>query len=121
MASDPCPSLLAFRNASYVLVLFEGAADDRPEMQEEMLANQHDVLAAHNIAIVRVAGGGVFTSLDQAMDIEADDVRRDLEGPSPEEFEAVLIDPNGATKLRSQEPVSVPSLIDAIDRLPREN
>ncbi|MBB3320128.1 hypothetical protein FHT77_006047 [Rhizobium sp. BK181] len=120
VATDPCPSLLAFRNTSHVLVLFEGGDDDRPEAQEQLLENQQDVLSAHNIAIVRVAGGGVFTSLDQVMEIEADEVRHDLDGPSPEEFEAVLIDPQGETKLRSREPVSVPFLTEAIGRLPTE-
>jgi len=119
-ATDPCPSLLAFRNTSYVLVLFEGGDDDRPEMQEQLLENQHDALSAHDIAIVRVAGGGVFTTLDQGMEIEADEVRNDLDGPSPEEFEAVLIDPRGTVQFRSAEPVSVPFLIGAIDRLPKE-
>ncbi|WP_037090575.1 hypothetical protein [Rhizobium sp. 42MFCr.1] len=69
---DPCPSLLGFRNLSWVLVLFEGAADDRLEMQEELLANQQGALEKQAVTILCVAGGGVFDSLDTAADIGAD-------------------------------------------------
>lgn len=117
---DPCPSLLGFRNLSWVLVLFEGAADDRPEMQEQLLANQQGALEKQAVTILRVAGGGVFDSLDTAADIGADDVRDDLEGPSPDEFEAILVDPNGITRFRSNQPVSVPYLVGLVDRIPKE-
>ncbi|NMN74329.1 DUF4174 domain-containing protein [Rhizobium sp. 57MFTsu3.2] len=117
---DSCPSLLGFRNLSWVLVLFEGAADDRPEMQEQLLANQQGALEKQAVTILRVAGGGGFDSLDIAADIGADDVRNDREGPSPDEFEAILVDPNGITKFRSNQPVSVPYLAGLVDRLFKE-
>ncbi len=116
---DPCPSLLGFRNTSWVLVLFEGAADERPEKQEQLLANEQDALESRMVAILRVAGGGVFTSLDIAADIGADEVSNDLDGPSSDEFE-VLVDLNGVLKFRSNQPVSVPYLVGLIDRLPKE-
>jgi len=120
VSDDPCPSLLGFRNRCWLFVLFEGAADGRPERQEQLLANQQGALDARDITILRVAGGGVFTSLDIAADIGADDVRGDLNGPSPDEFEAVLVDLNGITRLRSKEPVSVPYVLAIMDRLSRE-
>ncbi len=40
-------------------------------------------------------------------DTGADDVRDDLEGPSPDEFEAILVDPNGITRFRSNQSASV--------------
>ncbi|WP_431323332.1 DUF4174 domain-containing protein [Rhizobium sp. YTU87027] len=116
---ERCPSLLPFRNKYHVLVLFEGAADDRPEIQENLLANQHDTLQSYEIALLRVAGGGVFTSLDNPADIDADELRNDLHGPSPEEFEAVLVDREGAVVLRSSNPVSLPYLLDLINGCPR--
>jgi len=115
---DPCPSLLSFRNKCHVLVLFEGSADDRPELQEAFLANQHEVLALRNIVLLRVAGGGVFSSFEASADISADEIRADLSGPSPEEFEAVLVGADGQVKFRSMRPVSMQHLIDLIDRVP---
>jgi hypothetical protein len=53
-------------------------------------------------------------------DTGADDVRDDLEGPSPDEFEAILVDPNGITRFRSNQPVSVPYLVGLVDRIPKE-
>lgn len=118
---DPCPSLLLFRNKCHVLVLFEGSADDRPELQEEYLANQHEALASRHIALLRVAGGGVFSSFEPSADISADQIRADLNGPSPEEFEAILVSPDGAIKFRSPRPVSVQHVIDLIDGLPHSD
>jgi hypothetical protein len=107
-----------FRNKCHVLVLFEGSADDRPELQEEYLANQHEALASRDIALLRVAGGGVFSSFEASSDISADQIRADLNGPSPEEFEAILVGVDGVVKFRSRLPVSVQHVIDLIDRLP---
>ncbi|CCM78170.1 DUF4174 domain-containing protein [Rhizobium mesoamericanum] len=111
---ERCPSLLPFRNKCHVLVLFEGASDERPEMQEDLLENQQDALRSHDIALLRVAGGGVFSSTDSPVEIDADVIRHDLNGPSPEEFEAVLVDREGAVVLRSTKPVSLPYLLDLI-------
>ncbi|MDP9812298.1 hypothetical protein J2W42_005168 [Rhizobium tibeticum] len=118
---DPCPSLVSFRNKCHVLVLFEGSADDRCELQEEYLANQHEALASRDIALLRVAGGGVFSSFEACADISADQIRADLNGPSPEEFEAILVGPDGAIKFRSGRPVSVQHVVETMDRLPHSN
>ncbi|OWW02425.1 hypothetical protein ATY81_22450 [Rhizobium sp. R72] len=115
---ERCPSLLSFRNKCHVLVLFEGAADDRPDMQEDFLANKHDMLQSHDIALLRVAGGGVFSSLDNPVEIDADEIRNDLDGPSPEDFEAVLVDREGAVVFRSSRPINLPYLLDLISGSP---
>ncbi len=111
-------TLLAFRGECRVLVLFEGAADERPEVQEDYIANQQDVLSRHDIVLLRVVGGGVFSSLDNPVDIDVDDLRSDLNGPSPEEFEAVLVDRDGAVIFRSPLPVPVSAILSAIEIIP---
>lgn len=58
--SDPCPSLAPFRDKCHVVVVFEGSNDDRPLRQEEALVPYDRTLADHDIAVLRVAGGGVF-------------------------------------------------------------
>lgn len=110
-------TLLPFRGKCRVLVLFEGAADERPEVQENYLANQQSVLTTNDIALLRVAGGGVFSSLDSPLDISADDLRGDLDGPSPEEFEAVLVDRDGAIVFRSAAPVQLNDVLTAIENV----
>nr|WP_244423825.1 DUF4174 domain-containing protein [Rhizobium sp. CF122] len=45
-------------------------------------------------------------------------MRADRSGPSPEEFEAILVGADGQVKFRSMRPVSVRYVIDLIDRVP---
>jgi hypothetical protein len=118
VVSERAESLSPFRGRYRVLVLFEGATDERPEVQERYLANRHDILTANDIVLLRVAGGGVFSSFDNPLEISADDLRAELNGPSPEEFEAVLVDRDGAIIYRSPAPVEVFSLLETIRSLP---
>ncbi|MDM9627891.1 DUF4174 domain-containing protein [Rhizobium sp. S152] len=111
-------SLSRFRGKCHVLVLFEGSADDRPEMQEALLTNQHESLAARDVVLLRVVGGGVFSSLENPMAIDADDIRFDLEGPSIEEFELVLVHRDGAIILRSNNPVDMALVYAQLDKAP---
>lgn len=106
--TEDLETLGEFRGKCHVLVLFEGSDDDRPEVQERYMENQQSALEAKNVSLLRVAGGGVFSSLDSPLDISADDIRSDLNGPSPEEFEAVLVDKQGHVILRSPTPVELP-------------
>ncbi|MBW9117318.1 DUF4174 domain-containing protein [Rhizobium cauense] len=111
------PSLRSFRHKCHVLVVFGGSADQRPEEQERLLTNQQVALETHGIALLRVAGGGVFSSLETIVDISADELRSELDGPSQEEFEAVLVNKAGKVTMRSKAPVSLPYVLDLIDRL----
>ncbi|KRB49270.1 hypothetical protein ASE04_19065 [Rhizobium sp. Root708] len=114
-SSERAECLQAFRGKCRVLVLFEGASDDRPEIQEGYLTDQQEVLASNDIALLRVAGGGVFSSLETPVDISVDDLRADLNGPSPEDFEAVLVDRDGAVVFRSKAPVQLSAILSALD------
>ncbi|WP_246718048.1 DUF4174 domain-containing protein [Rhizobium sp. BK060] len=59
-----------------------------------------------------------FSSFNASADIGADQIRADRSGPSPEEFEAILVDADGQVKFRSMRPVSVQYVIDLIDKVP---
>ncbi|WP_338009975.1 DUF4174 domain-containing protein [Rhizobium sp. CF122] len=58
-----------------------------------------------------------FSSFNASAD-SADQIRADRSGPSPEEFEAILVGADGQVKFRSMRPVSVRYVIDLIDRVP---
>lgn len=118
-ASEPAPSLREFRNRCRVLALFEGSLDERPAVQEDLLRQENEALLKRDITVLRIAGGGVFQLFEEPYDLDADDIRRDLDGPSAEEFEVVLVGRDGAVKLRSREPLSCARLFAMIDGLPK--
>jgi hypothetical protein len=116
--NDPCPSLASFRNRCNVLVIFEGSSDERPIRQEEELLHHEKTLNDRAVAILRVAGGGVFQLFEEPYELNADDIRSDLQGPADDEFEIVLIGHDGTTKLRSYSPLPATIIVGVIDKLP---
>ncbi|AVA25156.1 DUF4174 domain-containing protein [Rhizobium sp. NXC24] len=115
---DPCPSLASFRNRCNVLVIFEGSNDDRPIRQEEELLHHERNLTDRDVAVLRVAGGGVFQLFEEPYELNADDIRRDLQGPADDEFEMVLVGLDGMTKLRSYAPLPTIVILGVLDALP---
>ncbi|MGY5810313.1 DUF4174 domain-containing protein [Rhizobium sp. LEGMi198b] len=115
---DPCPSLASFRNRCNVLVIFEDSNDDRPIRQEEELLHHEKNLTDRNVTVLRVAGGGVFQLFEEPYELNADDIRRDLQGPENDEFEMVLVGTDGMTKLRSYAPLPTVVILDVLDALP---
>jgi hypothetical protein len=116
--NDPCPSLVSFRNKCNVLVIFEGSNDDRPIRQEEELLHHEKNLTDRDVTVLRVAGGGVFQLFEEPYELDADDIRRDLQGPSDDEFEMVLVGLDGSTKLRSYAPLPTSVILDVLDKVP---
>lgn len=112
------PSLAPFHNRCNVLVVFEGSNDDRPFRQEEELVHHEQKLAERDVTVLRIAGGGVFQHYGEPHALNADDIRKELQGPADDEFEIVLVGRDGITKLRSYAPLPVNVIIDIIDRLP---
>jgi hypothetical protein len=115
---DPCPSLASFRNRCNVLVIFEGSSDDRPVRQEEELLHHEKNLIDREVTVLRVAGGGVFQLFEEPYELNADDIRRDLQGPADDEFEIVLVGRDGTTKLRSDAPLPAIVITGVIDKRP---
>ncbi len=115
--TDPCPSLASFRDRCSVLVIFEGSSDDRPARQEEELLHHEKSMTERDIAVLRIAGGGVFQLFEEPHELNADDIRSDLEGPSDDDFEIVLVGRDGTTKLRSYAPLPATVIIDVVNKL----
>jgi hypothetical protein len=99
-------------------VIFEGSSDDRPVRQEEELLHHEKNLIDREVTVLRVAGGGVFQLFEEPYELNADDIRRDLQGPADDEFEIVLVGRDGTTKLRSDAPLPAIVITGVIDRLP---
>lgn len=101
-----------------VLLIFSDADDDRAAVQVELLRTAHLRFIEEDIEVFNVAGGGVFSLIEGDYDLDADEIRDDLEGPQPGEFGLILLDRNGQVKLRSKEPLRPEEIIGTLAAVP---
>ncbi|SCW54983.1 protein of unknown function [Rhizobium mongolense subsp. loessense] len=110
--------LKPFIGTKRVLIIFADADDDRATVQDELLRTSHLRFIEDDIEVFSIAGGGVFPLFEGSYDLDADEIRDDLEGPQPGEFGLVLLDRDGTVKLRSSEPVRPEEIIGALSSMP---
>lgn len=110
--------LKPFIGLKRVLIIFADADDDRALVQDEALRRAHFSLIENDIEVLSVAGGGVFPTFEETEDLDADEIRDDLQGPPPGEFGLLLLDCDGKILLRSKEPMSTEDIIGALSSVP---
>lgn len=108
-------SLEQFLGEKNILIVFADAEDDRPIIQDELLRKSQMRLIEDDIEVFTIAGGGAFSLFEDGHDLDADDVREQLQGPLSGEFGLVLIGADGKIKLRSSEPMSAEEISRAAD------
>lgn len=113
-------SLEQFRHSKRVLIIFADAQDDRAATQDEWLRNAQMRLIEEDVEVFIIAGGGAFSLFDDGWELDADDIRERLQGPSYSEFGLILIGRDGAVKLRSSEPRTAEEIFAALDKLPKK-
>ncbi|MBX5149591.1 DUF4174 domain-containing protein [Rhizobium lentis] len=113
-------SLEQFRDSKRVLIIFADAQDDRAAIQDEWLRNAQMRLIEEDVEVFMIAGGGAFSLFDDGWELDADDIRERLQGPSYSEFGLILIGRDGAVKLRSSEPRTAEEIFAALDKLPKK-
>jgi hypothetical protein len=101
-----------------VLLIFSDADDDRAAVQVDLLRTAHLRFIEEDIEVFNVAGGGVFSLIEDDYDLDADEIRDDLEGPQPGEFGLILLDRDGKVKLRSKEPMRPEEIIGVLAAVP---
>ncbi|MDR7144453.1 DUF4174 domain-containing protein [Rhizobium sp. BE258] len=115
----PAPRCLRqFAGKKRVLLVFADAEDDRASRQDDLLRKAHMRFIEEGIEVFNVAGGGVFPLFDDPHDLDADELREDLDGPQPGEFGLILIDRDGKVKLRASEPMRPEEIIGALATMP---
>ena len=110
--------LRQFAGKKRVLLVFADAEDDRASRQDDLLRKAHMRFIEEDIEVFNVAGGGVFPLFDDPHDLDADELREDLDGPQPGEFGLILIDRDGKVKLRASEPMRPEEIIGALATMP---
>ena len=121
-APEPGPPqwLQQFGGEKRVLIVFADAEDDRAIRQYEMLRKAHLRLIEEDVEVFVIAGGGVFALFEGGYELDADDVRDSLQGPTPGEFGLIFIGRDGTVRLRSAEPRSAEEIFGAIAMVPRQ-
>ncbi len=115
----PAPRCLRqFAGKKRVLLVFADAEDDRASRQDDLLRKAHMRFIEEDIEVFNVAGGGVFPLFDDPHDLDADELREDLDGPQPGEFGLILIDRDGKVKLRASEPMRPEEIIGSLATMP---
>jgi hypothetical protein len=107
-------SLEQFLGEKNVLIVFADAEDNRPIIQDELLRKSQMRLIEDDIEVFTIAGGA-FSLFEDGHDLDADDVREELQGPLSGEFGLVLVGTDGKVKMRSSEPMSVEDISRAAD------
>ena len=110
--------LRPFIGLKRVLIIFADADDDRAMVQDELLRRAHFSLIENDIEVLSIAGGGVFPTFEGSEDLDADEIRDDLQGPPPGEFGLLLLDRDGKVLLRSKEPDAGGGEIGALSSVP---
>lgn len=113
--ADLPQSLQQFLGEKNVLIVFADAEDNRPIIQDELLRKSQMRLIEDDIEVFTIAGGGAFSLFEDGQDLDADEVREELQGPLSGEFGLVLVGIDGKVKLRSSEPMSVDDISRAAD------
>lgn len=113
-------SLEQFRDRKRVLIIFADAQDDRAVIQDEWLRRAHMRLIEEDVEVFIIAGGGAFALFDDDWELDADDIREQLQGPRSGEFGLILIGRDGTVKLRSSEPRTAEEIFEAFEILPKQ-
>ncbi len=111
-------SLQQFQWKSRVLVIFADEDNSRAAGQENALLAERDGLDERDMVVLRLRAGMVFFLFGAGDGLDADAIRRDLDGPDAGEFAMVLLGKDGTVKLRATEPVASGELFAIIDGMP---
>lgn len=113
-------SLEQFRDKKRVLIIFADAQDDRALIQDEWLRKAQMRLIEEDVEVFSIAGGGAFALFDDEWELDADDIREELQGPPSGEFGLILVGRDGTVKLRSSEPRTPEEIFEAFEILPKK-
>ena len=113
----PAGSLSAFTGTARLLVIFEDNTGELLRRQDALLSI--DALRALDIVVVHV-GSGVQVSR-RPTTLDAAGIRSELGGPDTGGFEIVLIDRKGSLVMRSDEPVTIEKIAQAVATLVEGN
>lgn len=116
--NGPAQALGQYQWKNRVLVVFSDTSNAKAARQENMLMTERSGLGERDMLVLRVRGGSVMPIYGSGVDLDADKIRHDIQGPEVGEFAVVLIGMDGSVKLKAGEPVSAAEIFTLVDSMP---
>jgi hypothetical protein len=111
-------SLEQFQWKNRVFAIFSDADNARAARQENQLLSDRPALGERDMVVLRIRGNEISALFGAGEDLNADEIRKDLQGPDVGDFAAVLVGKDGTVKLRVSEPIAAGDLFALIDSMP---
>ena len=112
--NDAAQALGQYKWKNRLLVVFSDTSNAKAARQENMLMTERSGLGERDMLVLRVRGGSVMPIYGSGVELDADRIRQDVQGPEAGEFAVVLVGMDGTVKLSAHEPVT-PAEIFALD------
>lgn len=116
--NDAAQALGQYKWKNRLLVVFSDTTNAKAARQENMLMTERAGLGERDMLVLRVRGGSVMPIYGSGVDLDADKIRHDVQGPSAGEFAVVLVGLDGTVKLSAREPVPAAEIFALVDSMP---
>ncbi|MBP1882212.1 DUF4174 domain-containing protein [Sinorhizobium mexicanum] len=99
-------SLAQFEWKNRVIVIFSDLTNEKAERQEKLLLAKHRELARHDCVVLRVRDGCAVPLYGAGGDLDARQIREDLDVNEVRDFTVVVVGKDGSVRLHANEPKS---------------
>ncbi|MDK1489642.1 DUF4174 domain-containing protein [Sinorhizobium sp. 7-81] len=97
-------SLAQFEWRNRVIVIFSDLTNEKAARQEKLLLAKHRELARHDVVVLRVRDGCVVPLYGAGGDLDARQIREDLDVNEVRDFTVVVVGRDGSVRLHANEP-----------------
>ena len=116
--NDAAQALGQYKWKNRLLVVFSDTSNAKAARQENMLMTERSGLGERDMLVLRVRGGSVMPIYGSGVELDADRIRQDVQGPEAGEFAVVLVGMDGTVKLSAHEPVTPAEIFALVDSMP---
>jgi len=116
--NDAAQALGQYKWKNRLLVVFSDTSNAKAARQENMLMTERSGLGERDMLVLRIRGGSVMPIYGSGVELNADKIRRDVQGPEAGEFAVVLVGMDGTVKLSAHEPVTPAEIFALVDSMP---
>ena len=116
--NDAAQALGQYQWKNRLLVVFSDTSNAKAARQENMLMTERSGLGERDMLVLRVRGGSVMPIYGSGVELDADRIRQDVQGPEAGEFAVVLVGMDGTVKLSAHEPVTPAEIFALVDSMP---
>ncbi|THK33971.1 DUF4174 domain-containing protein [Ensifer sp. MPMI2T] len=97
-------SLTQFEWKNRVIVIFSDLTNEKAARQEELLLAKHRELARNDVVVLRVRDGSAVPLYGSGGELNARQIREDLDVNEVRDFTVVVVGKDGSVRLHANEP-----------------